>query len=379
MGFTHHVLRRSIEHPAVTKILKRAAEEAPKLQIPPWGAAVLIATFVAIIVGLSAVEYSLKNVVATLSMVETPSAAITVSNSDEPDTHDKKEGLLETGPSITLVHQKPITTSIRGTIRHLVSIGGRWSRWRGFKLSVLYVVSKIFADVFFHLLLPRFVPGRTIFASAMAGAVCANVHATWTHKVISMPNDKTFRERLVSRSNWKVLALPAAVQASAGHIALFLGKALTVVLGLHHIDHEEASNFSGSEWTVAAFKVVAIIVVCLASALFLVLPANVTLVRTEASILPEDQDTIVPFDRSFGGKVVPKILGGTGAIGFLDAWRSFTWEARGRLIKLYLKIFAIMSVLTFISTHVLVFEAWAIMGPAITKFIREMQQRQGQY
>jgi hypothetical protein len=31
--------------------------------------------------------------------------------------------------------------------------------------------------------------------------------------------------------------------------------------------------------------------------------------------------------------------GGTGRLGLLDAWRSFDWAARGRLVKLYAKIF----------------------------------------
>ena len=69
-------------------------------------------------------------------MIETPSAAITVSAAHtEEGSKSDKEALLETGPTITLVHQKPITSSIRGTFRHLVSLAGGWSRVRVSALS----------------------------------------------------------------------------------------------------------------------------------------------------------------------------------------------------------------------------------------------------
>ena len=76
-------------------------------------------------------QYTLTNVLPMLAMVETPAAAITVSHHDEPASKDEKEGLLETGTTVTLVHQKPITSSIRGTIRHLVAEGGKF-RLRGY-------------------------------------------------------------------------------------------------------------------------------------------------------------------------------------------------------------------------------------------------------
>ncbi|RJE16779.1 hypothetical protein PHISCL_10884, partial [Aspergillus sclerotialis] len=45
-------------------------------------------------------------------------------------------------------------------------------------------------------------------------------------------------------------------------------------------------------------------------ALFVLLqiPATVTLVRVAASMLPEEDETIVPFDRTFGGKTTPAII-----------------------------------------------------------------------
>jgi uncharacterized membrane protein (UPF0182 family) len=58
-------------------------------------------------------------------------------------------------------------------------------------------------------------------------------------------------------------------------------------------------------------------------------------------MLPEEDETIVPFDRSFGGKVSPAITGGSGKIGIVDAWTTFDWAARVRYAKVTGKALAI--------------------------------------
>jgi hypothetical protein len=75
------------------------------------------------------------------------------------------------------------------------------------------------------------------------------------------------------------------------------------------------------------------------------IPAVVTLARVQASLLPDSEETIVPFDRTFDGKVVPEIVGGSGVIGMLDAWKSFGWSSRISLLKVFAKIWAIEAAL----------------------------------
>lgn len=308
-------------------------------------------------------------------MVETPAAAITVSPSDESAPKDVKEGLLETGPTITLVHQKPITSSIRGTIKHLVAHAGRFSRWRGIKSLFLYQLCFAFVANIADWFVPSIVPGRLVIISAIAGALLANLHATWTHKVISMPTNTRFWQRVVPRSSWKVLALPAAIEASAKYLSMYIAQGFILLLGLHEVGSDNFAEYTSRNWASVIFRTLSIFVIMLTCVLFIVLPALVTLVRVEASILPEDQDTIVPFDRTFAGKVVPKILGGTGCIGFLDAWKSFNWEARGRLIKLYIKFFLIITAVVFIMAHLLAFEFWAILGPKLGEVLSQARQQ----
>lgn len=315
----------------------------------------------------------LKEVVATLCMVETPHAAITISPSDEPATKDEKEGLLETGPTITLVRQKPITSSIRATVKHVVAHAGRFARFRGFKIHALYSLvfslAVHFFTAFFFSLVPNGLPGQAILVSGLAGATVANVHAAWTHKVVSMPSEATFWQRVPSKSHWKTLAPAAAVATAMPYISMYLTGGVAILLGLHKLGQDNLEQYTKGQWMCLAVRVLATVVFGIFTSFFLCIPAVVTQVRIESSILPEDQDTIVPFDRSFGGKVVSQLLGGTGSIGFLDAWRSFNWEARRRLLKLYVKIGAILFSVFFVVAHVLAFEVFAVMGPQLGDYL----------
>ncbi len=99
---------------------------------------------------------------------------------------------------------------------------------------------------------------------------------------------------------------------------------------------------------------------------FVVIPADVTLKRVQASMLPENDESIVPFDRTFAGKVKPEVLGGSGAVSMLEAWKSFDGSARIRLMKLYLKIFLVSAFTTIMFIMVVIGELKMIMGDEFT-------------
>lgn len=71
------------------------------------------------------------------------------------------------------------------------------------------------------------------------------------------------------------------------------------------------------------------------------IPARGVFTRVAASMLPEEDDPIVPFDRRFGGKVKSAMVGGSGELSLLDAWTSFDWAARIRYVKIILKALVI--------------------------------------
>lgn len=320
----------------------------------------------------------LSAVITTLCMVETPAAALTVT----PSTHEEgdkveKEGLLETGPAITLVHQKPITSSIRGTIKHLRENAGKFARFRGLRIYFLYafVVGLVVGPV--KAILPN-IPGQMMLVSGITAAALSPLHAAWTHKVISMPSEKTFWQRIPSKSSYKTLALPAAIDGAMPYLSIYLTSLVAIMLNLHNLDQEQLDKYTGGQLACLALRILGVVVFSVVCTLFLCLPATVTLIRIEASILPESEDVIVPFDRTFGGKVVSPMHGGSGKVGFLDAWRSFTWEARRRLIKLFIKTFALVFGLAMLIMHVLLAEAFIALGPQFGMFMAKVSHAENE-
>lgn len=96
-------------------------------------------------------------------------------------------------------------------------------------------------------------------------------------------------------------------------------------------------------------------------------PAGVALVRVQASLLPDDEDTIVPVDRTFSGNAgkqgdgyaPPGILAPPhGAITFRAAWKSFDWLERRRILLLYAKFVLIEGATRLVFWPVLGTDAW---------------------
>lgn len=319
-------------------------------------------------------------------MIETPAAAVTFTETDEPDnTLDKeqKEALLESSAMIEIVPMKPITAKLRTTLRHLTSQAGRTSRWRGIVPAIVYSILVSISFSIFSAIVPQRMPVRMSIVRALAALPLARLHMAWTHAMISMPSEKNWYQRLAPFSAYKQLWLPTIV---ANMAAMFAGYAIllftNVVVGplsslAYNVDAEQPIYAGQLAASIGA--IVAIIGFAIFCALFIVLPAHVTLVRIEASMLPEEHETIVPFDRTFGGKVTPKILGGSGAIGFIDAWRTFNWEARRRVLKIYIKSFMIQTFLIFTAVHVVALEVYAIMGKDLKHFFCQMKKYQKEH
>jgi len=111
-----------------------------------------------------------------------------------------------------------------------------------------------------------------------------------------------------------------------------------------------------------AFKSLSVIALVIILSFLLVLPANVALTRVQASLLNDSEETIVPFDRSFGGKVVPEIVGGSGVVSIVDAWRTFDWSSRLRLLKAYGKVLVLQSLMSTLFGLTIFIELGLIIG-----------------
>jgi hypothetical protein len=87
--------------------------------------------------------------------------------------------------------------------------------------------------------------------------------------------------------------------------------------------------------------------------LLLVVPTTIVLVRVQASLLPDNDEAIVPFDKTFGGKADSRSMDSRNQLAMLNAWRSFEWPSRIRLLKIYAKYFVLQIALELLSAGIL--------------------------
>ena len=287
-----------------------------------------------------------------------------------------------TEPELFLVKTKPITSSIRKTIKHLRTEAGPWSRFRGFGLAILYHFLYAF---FYNICVGAYASllARSLFAISFH-TLFARIHMTWTHVVISNPSSKKWYQRVPDRKIGLKIMGPTALWATAEQLALYIPAALFHVYGLNpyaeddptvnrsvDIRYAEDPTYYHTVNSNVRARDMTQLFICGFVGLFIVFavvfPAGVTLTRVQASLLPEEDDTIVPFDKTFGGRVQPTVTGGSGHVSMLDAWKTFGWAARIRLVKLYAKIFAIQIVTTLVFVGMIVGELRLIMGDDLHK------------
>ena len=183
---------------------------------------------------------------------------------------------------------------------------------------------------------------------------------TWTHIVISNPSSKSWFRRIPSRTAVRNILIPTAVFAVAEQAAVYVPGGLFVLAT--QAFHEEMKENIGRAQNIVLLEMFLIGLIGIGIFVLVVIPADVTLKRVQASMLPDEDESIVPFDRTFAGKVKPEILGGSGAVSMLDAWKSFDRSARIRLMKLYLKVFLVTVFTTIMFTMVVYGEVRLALG-----------------
>jgi hypothetical protein len=114
-----------------------------------------------------------------------------------------------------------------------------------------------------------------------------------------------------------------------------------------------------------------VLITSLAVAILIEQPATMVFTRIAASMLPEEDETIVPFDRTFGGKVTPEILVG-GRVGILDAWNSFDWSSRIRYLKVIGKSLLINTAVGTVFGLILLGEVRLVLGDGFNKAVVAM-------
>ena len=315
----------------------------------------------------------------TLTIVESPvtDAYVAVDALTPPPTYVKKpsaaseaaDTLLE--PQVDITY-KPVTSSLRSTIFHLRSHAGYWSRFRGLSLFLCWAFARtVLISLVASIPFMRSQGGLAV-AAIIAEVGLSRWELTWYHIVISEPSPKKWWQRLPSFKSraWSKIAPAIALRSLTTQIAS--GFPMLLCRSFGTMKHLQDPAFQPGKKDMYVIFGQSLIVLFLTFALFVLLeiPATVTAVRVAASMLPEEYETIVPFDRSFGGKVTPAIIGGAGKIGMLEAWKTFTWSSRVRLLKLVVKVFAMIVAVWLMFSMVLIGEAHLFLGEQLGEMIK---------
>jgi hypothetical protein len=235
--------------------------------------------------------------------------------------------------------------------RAICAIGGWRSLFRGFAAwFFLRFFSLLVAGAFLAAGIPL------LIAAPLVAVTLVQPYAAWTHIVISAPSPKYFWQRLPPfKKAFQATALPVVLHILANELVTLLPAGLAMLLKMNTWNHDVPNKLPQPSRN-DAWKGALVLLAALVVQVFLVVPTQVIVTRVQASFLPEEDDTIVPFDRSFGGKVEPALVGGKGYINMAGAWKSFSTASWVRLIKLYVKVFGLVVALAFLWVAILISE-----------------------
>lgn len=306
---------------------------------------------------LQQLDYLLKDVCWTLAFVEAPEVVVPA-----PWT-DKKDDSSERVPRVQLNHKRSITSSLRRTVAHLYRVGGPLALCRGIAVHIctcigLFVIGMLSFPFYKSLFDPNLDPelehtttqelGIVMLetaATVFAAVVFPSMRAAWVHIVISQPTLRIWYRRLPPYlATLRATFVPVVCQT----LSQVLVTTVTPILLKHALglagrqpDTYTAGIFSSRNILLALIWLFVHVLDAVAC-----LPFNVAVTRIEASLLPEEEETIVTFDRSFGtdgsNGLRPGLLAESrGALSFREAWQSVTWSEMRRLWIFSAKILAV--------------------------------------
>jgi hypothetical protein len=298
----------------------------------------------------------------TLVAVEAPQIIVPA-----PWTDRKSDDEDEAPPQVQ--QERSITKSIRTTVRHLYGVGGPFAMCRGLALDIsLHIAAfAIATPMFMFWMLRSFgkedeAPTPTFsettlsarlkdvlmgFAFEIAGnLIFCSWMAAWVHIVMTQHTLRIWYRRIppfmsTFRATWRPLVILPVVD--------ILLRDMMVVLLKHNMGLYGAVDTTESTFTSRNMLLTLVWVSSQSIRLLVSLPLEVAVVRIQASLLSEDEEPIVPFDRSFGNNgpngLPPGLLAEPrGPLSLSQAWRSLTWTEMRRLLKVFAKMLAVQAV-----------------------------------
>jgi hypothetical protein len=171
-------------------------------------------------------------------------------------------------------------------------------------------------------------PMGYLLGSFIATPIVSTFQVGWIHLVISKPSTKTLWSRIrpFRWIWWSRIASAAFLRSIAIQLVAWIITPIASTMSTDLIpNRNNIYQYVFGKVGLLSFSLILYVLIQM--------PAEATFIRVAASMLPDDDDTFVPFDRSIGGKVTPESVGGSGRISILDAWRSFNRESQVLVVK----------------------------------------------
>ncbi len=288
-----------------------------------------------------------------------------------------------------ITEERYVTSSLRASLRHVYRIAGVTSFLRGMAVNLCYVVTTgmFMTSIIVPIKLKAFgtdqakitqgIAGnkwRMVLAEYAAEFACVLLLCSWgavhTHIIITPPTLRIWYRRLPPFfKTVKTVWLAEMAGLVAHTIAFELPVNIYRQAGIYDRTAYLGPLASGNALLLRRLTFVAIWAAAQLARVELVVPSGVVLARIQTSLLADDEDTVIPVDRSFGTAGAgrekqgvkgfmpppPGILAQARApLGFLQAWRSYGLKERKRILLLYAK---------FVVVEVVIRAAfWSVLG-----------------
>lgn len=297
-------------------------------------------------------------------MIETPTTTAIIPTAPDSDIL-KTPGAIPNSlvqQDLLFVRAKPITSSAKGTLKHLRASGGRLSRFRAFPLLMIY--GFLAHNLASFVAPPSTGPIPRSLAMIATATVLCRVNLAWTHMAISTTSSKSAWSRIVGGHEAKRIVGPtflnAAVQQSGIIIPVLMLK--TLHLDKYIMDADLFRGLAPAARTIIVAQFLTVGLLTLLYAVLIMFPAHITFRRIQASLLPDDDETIIHFDRNFGGRVIPQLAGGNGRVTIRDAWATFEWSALFNVVKIFVRMLALFVAVSVLFFVILAIELRLVVG-----------------
>lgn len=305
---------------------------------------------------LQQLQYFLWEVVDVLTIVEAPQVTVPT----RAPWSSEKENPNDEPPKVSIKQERQITSSLRTTTRHLHKTGGITAPLRGLACSlctILAIGSFLALSAALGLVLEnprtqwdttitsRLVPDLREFAvETFAFLLFSPWLAACVHVVLTQPTLRIWYRRLppflpTLRATWRPLLLCQVADFAVWKV---LPRPLRWAAGFYMASYEPAQGIFTSDNILRSL----FWLIVHAAYLLTSLPLYIACVRVQASLLPEEEETIVPFDRTFGTSgangLRPGLLAeARGPLTLREAWGSVTWAEVRRVVVMRAKFVAV--------------------------------------